>query len=269
MSRYLENLVIRNLSGGNRLMPPPRTLYESGQSSSIPRPSDSIRSLENMNGAIDAERLTRDAAVGVNLAIQADKSTPNDVASHQLAGGLATEPGDINTSEAGQPVLEQDRNGIAPQVGSTVTERLFADFPSVDAPQPSLGNQIEPFVQKEVAHLHCAGAGLIEERVPQENLRQESGESFVAMPGRRAEQMTASASVQTHPTLGEMLLYRMRGEGSPSTAMEQPPVVKIHIGRIEVKALHPPTTVPSRKSGEAPRSSLSLDQYLRRRVRET
>jgi hypothetical protein len=50
--------------------------------------------------------------------------------------------------------------------------------------------------------------------------------------------------------------------------VERPQVVQIRIGRIEVRAVEQPVSVPSKKVVEPPRSSVPLDQYLRRRSRE-
>jgi hypothetical protein len=71
------------------------------------------------------------------------------------------------------------------------------------------------------------------------------------------------------PTLNEVSFQRVRGEGAAPPIGARPPVVQIRIGRIEVRAVEPPVPAPSKKFVEPPRSSLSLDQYLRRRSPES
>lgn len=260
-------------------MPRPRTLYETVQADNIQSPSSLNRFLASVDGAMDAGKISRDAVLGTSPAMQPHRSTAEAVSSNRLADVLSAEPGDLNASEAGQPVLRQDREGITPQVGNTGDGRPLAGYPLTHAPQPSLGDPVGPLVQKEVVRLPDAGAGLIEAQVQQQNPGPESGEISAAGQDRRANGTAASASSPMQqkgpsvdpirPTLRETLFHRMRSEGPVSTAVEQPPVVQIRIGRIEVKAFHPSATAPVRKVLEPPRSSLPLDQYLRRRVRET
>jgi hypothetical protein len=71
------------------------------------------------------------------------------------------------------------------------------------------------------------------------------------------------------PTLEEVSFRRPHREEAVLSGGERPPVVQIRIGRIEVRAVEPPVPAPSRKIVEPPRSSLPLDQYLRRRARES
>jgi hypothetical protein len=70
------------------------------------------------------------------------------------------------------------------------------------------------------------------------------------------------------PTMGEGSFRRTHREEMVPSVGERPPVVQIRIGRIEVRAVEQPVSVPSKKVVEPPRSSVPLDQYLRRRSRE-
>lgn len=276
MSRYLQHLVMRSLGEGGGLMPRPRTLYETVQADNIRGPSGPIPSLENVDGVIAPGTGSRDAVSGISPAMQPHKSAANDVSSHPLDGVLPAEPGDLNPREADQPVLQQDHAKTSPHIGRTTERRPLAGYPPADAPHPSFGNQVGPFESKEVTRrLDARG----EEQVPQENIGKESGEISVAMQGRRTEQTAISASFPIqpparsvdpiHPTLGETRFHRMRGEVPAPTSGEWPSVVQIRIGRIEVRAVEQPAPVPTKKVVESPRSSLPLDQYLRRRGRET
>jgi hypothetical protein len=70
------------------------------------------------------------------------------------------------------------------------------------------------------------------------------------------------------PTLNEVSLQPVRGEMIAPPTEAGPPVVQIRIGRIEVRAVEPPVSAPNKKLVETPRSSVSLDQYLKRRSQE-
>lgn len=78
----------------------------------------------------------------------------------------------------------------------------------------------------------------------------------------------AGSSDLLQPTLGEVSFRPLHREGTVPSGGGRPPVVQIRIGRIEVRAVEQSASAPSKKIVEPPRSSLPLDQYLRRRSRE-
>jgi hypothetical protein len=70
------------------------------------------------------------------------------------------------------------------------------------------------------------------------------------------------------PTLNKVSFEPARGEMITAPTEARAPVVRIRIGRIEVRAVAPPVSAPNKKLVEPPRSSVSLDQYLKRRSQE-
>jgi hypothetical protein len=83
-----------------------------------------------------------------------------------------------------------------------------------------------------------------------------------SMTARRESQLSESLKsvlkVETTKPSGE---FRPRGENEQDT---EPPVVQIHIGRIEVRAVMPPPVQPVMKSAPA-QPRMSLEDYLRQR----
>jgi hypothetical protein len=68
--------------------------------------------------------------------------------------------------------------------------------------------------------------------------------------------------------MGEVSFRRVHREVMAPPVGGRPPVVQIRIGRIEVRAVEQPVQAPRKKVVEPQRSSLPLDQYLRRHSRE-
>ena len=67
------------------------------------------------------------------------------------------------------------------------------------------------------------------------------------------------------PTLNEVSFRSVHGDMIAPPTEARALVVQIRIGRIEVRAVEPPVPAPNKKLVEPLRSSVSLDQYLRRR----
>jgi hypothetical protein len=141
----------------------------------------------------------------------------------------------------------------------------------------SIGEPAWQPVQNEVVRVPVAGAEPIDgpaRHIPEP----EQGDASLSKKRHGVNESVSPTQVQMQsearsvdtmrPTLAEALFQRTHGEGPVSRAMDGPPIVRIQIGRIEVKAVHQPATAPGRKVAEAPRSSLPLDQYLRRGLRE-
>lgn len=76
-----------------------------------------------------------------------------------------------------------------------------------------------------------------------------------------AEQQDQRIALQLLPTLPPPL-----SDNSPATSGKsaEAPIVKIHIGRIEIKAVQPPPA-PARRTSPAPQAALSLEDYLKAR----
>jgi hypothetical protein len=67
------------------------------------------------------------------------------------------------------------------------------------------------------------------------------------------------------PTMKEGSIQHVQNRATEQPNGARPPIVQIHIGRIEVRAVAPPAPALSKKNVEPLRSSMPLDQYLGRR----
>lgn len=194
-----------------------------------------------------------------------------------------------SVGEASEPVQPPDGKNSDQRVGGNGNRQARVGDPPA-GPQTyhsadrvrrsaSIGEPVGQPVQNEVVSASVAGAEPLDGPVRHRGLEPEPGDISLSKQGRGVNETVSPTQVSMQsearpvdpmrPTLAEALFQRRHGEGPVSKAMEGPPIVRIQIGRIEVKAVHQPATAPGRKAVEVPRSSLPLDQYLRRGLRDT
>lgn len=237
-------------------MPRPFTRYGTILSDGHENGSGLSRGLENDERPMDAGLVSHHAGGEA-----AASRRPTDVSSR--------EPGGRSVGEAGEPVQRPHGKDGDQRVGGNGNRHARAGDPPA-APQTfhladrvrrsvSIGDPAWQPVQNEVVRVPVTGAEPLDGPARHESV------SSTQVP----MQSEARSVDPMRPTLAEALFQRTHGEGSVSSAMDGPPIVRIQIGRIEVKAVHQSATAPGRKVVEALRSSLPLDQYLRRGLGET
>ncbi len=270
MSRYLQSVVMRSRGEGSRLMPMPRsyTRYGTILSDGSENGSGFSRGLEDEERPMGAGLVSRDARRDA-----AFSRRPADVPSR--------EPGGRSVGEDGESVQRPNGKDRDQRVGGNENRHASAGDPPA-VPQThradrvrrsvSIGKPAWQPLQNEVISVPFAGTEPLDG--PARHIHESArGDTSLSKQGRGVTQVQMQPEARSvdrmRPTLAEALFQRTQGEGPVSRAMDGPPIVRIQIGRIEVKAVHQSAAPPGIKVGEAPRSSLPLDQYLRRGLRET
>jgi hypothetical protein len=165
-------------------------------------------------------------------------------------------------NESGRELIGQRRQDQSAIVDEKNEEREGTRKRQADFPRPS----------REIAQENAAEYSSVSRR---NTLGSETNashatkrsESLAVHPGTEK----SSPSVRPREVLNDFLRPALN-EGSFQPVRRVPesraPVVQIRIGRIEVRAVEPPVPASNKKPIESPRSSVSLDQYLRRRSQE-
>ena len=260
MSPYLKHVVMRSLEKASDLSPRPTTRYESVRQNPV------VEFLESTQ-----ERSLQDLSAW-NSPIESDISHVGRIIerSRQTDANLPR--------ESGRELIKQRQQN---QSG------LFGE--KIDESEITRKTQADPVrARHEVSHERAAE---LVSHVPQPNTvlsdRRETSASPIAQRSealagiRNREVQTATVKSQPpsaglqevssdslRPTLKEDSFQPVRGEMIASRTETRAPVVQIRIGRIEVRAVEQPVPVPSKTLVEPPRSTMPLDQYLRRRSPE-
>jgi hypothetical protein len=85
-----------------------------------------------------------------------------------------------------------------------------------------------------------------------------------ALPGQSFPEKRASRSGSSNPASTLDFSRRQRERFAPNESIEERPIVRVTIGRIDVRATLPPPAPPS-KSAARPAPKLTLDGYLKER----
>jgi hypothetical protein len=289
MSRYLQDLVMRSLGEVGGLMPPPLNRYEAVRQGGAPEPTEAIQETEGMNVPLDNGRSFQDVS-SRTVPPMSESGPTKDVVqpSGQTDAHTRNDPGREST-EARRPDLQGISVERIDDVDVTKDERALAARRPMDSTQVSRhSSEIRPvsgtILSQEVdgAAAHAPQA-IVASPKRRELRTTEKAEQTESSPRTRngaddlvdKEHPPLLAKAQEvlsdplRPTLGEVSFRRLYHEETVPSAGERPPVVQIRIGRIEVRAVEQPVPAPSKKIVDPPRSSLPLDQYLRRRSRET
>lgn len=289
MSRYLQDLVMRSLGEVGGLIPRALNRYETVRQGGSPEPTEGIPATEAMNLPLENGRSFQDVSSRTFPPMTEAGLTEAVV----QTGGQTNVHRPSNPGEESIETRRQIQRGISgermDEVDVPMDEHVFAPRRSMDKTQVSRHSSVIQPVRRQVqtqevdgvaAHALQANVASPERRDLLATGRAEQLESLSGMragaghpvdqenlrPSVRGQEIS---SVPLRPTLEEASFRRAYREETAPSAGERPPVVQIRIGRIEVRAIEQPVHAPSRKVAEPPRSSLPLDQYLRRRSRET
>jgi hypothetical protein len=288
MSCYLQDLVMRSLGEVGGLLPRPLNRYETVRQGGAPEMMEAVQETDGMDMPLEYGRPFQDAS-SRTVPSMTDAGPTEDV----------VEPGwqtDTHTrKDLGGESIEvrrQIQRGISgertDEVDVTIDERAVVARQPMDKTQVSRHSRaIRPMSRKipsqeadgAVAYAPHENVASSERRGLHQTERAEQAESAPRTrnvvdhpidkenppPSVRAQE---GSSDPLRPTLGEISFRRVHREEMVPSGGERPPVVQIRIGRIEVRAIEQPVPAPNKKVVESPRSSLPLDQYLRRRSRE-
>jgi hypothetical protein len=288
MSRYLQDLVMRSMGEVGGLIPRPLNRYETVRQGGAPEPTEAIQETEGMNVPLDNGRSYQDVSSRTVLPMteagptedvlqpgeQTDAHPRNDLGGESLEVRRPTQPG-ISGERIADADFPKDERAVAAR--RPVDKMQVSRHSSVIRPASDTIPSQE--VDGAVAHGPQTNVALPERGKLRTTERAKQGE---AAPRTRngvdhpvdKEHMPSLAKAEgmssdpLRPTMGEVSFRRTHREEMVPSVRERQPVVQIRIGRIEVRAVEQPVPAPSKKVVESPRSSLPLDQYLRRRSRE-
>ena len=153
-----------------------------------------------------------------------EKKSSRDAAPQQEAPAENAEPKIIRGSEKSSPPEQPEKLLVPVETGAMDSMVFVTPSPSTDQPVPAVKN------------------GMV-----------------------RRNSFTASRSKRPRPATSFTTRSRSVDHDSltPNESLEQPPIVRITIGRIDVRATPPAT--PSRKSSARSEPKLTLDAYLKSR----
>ena len=276
---------MRSLGAASSLSPRPVTRYETVQPSAATELTESVQEQAGVNASSGYDRLFQDPSSSTSLPETNGPRIEGVIERGRQTGArFPSEPEHelIRQKRQNRPGINGDKSGE----GEVAKEaQVGTARPSIDSTQVSgRSNSVRP-ARNEIS---AEGASELVFSAPRPNAvvsdrREARAVSLTQRPeslpgmgdsvGQPAMEKSHPASVRPQdvlsdsfrPTLNEVSFQRVRGEGAAPPIGVRPPVVQIRIGRIEVRAVEPPVPAPSKKLVEPPRSSLSLDQYLRRR----
>jgi hypothetical protein len=285
MSRYLQDLVMRSLGEVGGLIPRPLNRYETAQQGGAPEMPEAGQEADGMDVSLDYGRSFEDAPPRTCPPMTDVGLTEDDV---QPGGQTDTHPRKDHSGRSIE-VRRPARRGISGvrinEVDVTEDEDVLAPRRPMDPTQVfrhssairPVSHEV-PLQERDGAVAQAAQGNVASPERPGLSTSQKA-EQLEFLPGKRSgaeakESVRPSVRAQevsSDPlrlTLGEVSFRRVHREATVPSEGDRPPVVQIRIGRIEVRAVEQPVPAPTKKLVEPQRSSLTLDQYLKRRFRE-
>ena len=279
---------MRSLGEAGGLIPRPLNRYETARQGGPFEMPEAGQAMDGIDMSLDYGRSFRDASLRT-VPTMTEAGLTEDVVQ---PGGQTDALPRNDPGEESIEVRRSTQRGISGERIDNVD--VTKDEPTVAARRP---------MDKTQVSRHSSAVRPVSGRIPSQGVDGAAAhgpQANVASPERRelrtterAEQAESSSRTRNdtddlidkeHPpllvkakqissdplrlTLGEGSFRGPHHEETVPSAGERPPVVRIRIGRIEVRAVEQPVPTPSKKVVEPPRSSLPLDQYLRRRSRE-
>ncbi|HSE59391.1 MAG TPA: hypothetical protein VLA99_11865 [Nitrospiraceae bacterium] len=288
MSRYLQDLVMRSLGEVGGLIPRPLNRYEAARQGGAPELTGAIQTTEGTDVSLEYGRSFQDASprtcppmtdVGptedvVQPGRQTDAHPRKDHGGQSIEVKRPARRG-ISGERIDEIDVTEDDHAHAPRRPMDPTQV----FRHSSAIRPV--NHEVPLQERDGAVTQAVQVTVVSLERPGFSTSQKT-EQLESLPGKRSgtdypeamERLRPSVRPQEvssdslWPTLGEVSFRPPHREETVPSVRERPPVVQIRIGRIEVRAVEQSAPAPSKKIVEPPRSSLPLDQYLRRRSRE-
>lgn len=286
MSRYLQSLTMRSVGEGNGLSPRPLGRYETVQPSHPAELTESTEEQIGMKASLENEHSIQNISPWISLSPAdvshvgnggvrgkgTDGKSPDEVG-REVIGKRQHKQSGINGEESseGEAVNEVQTGAVRPPAvltqASRESSRLLSEHHQISV-------KGTPEIVPSVSRLDAPTPDCREVRTATSG--QWPGSLTSDRAGQAAAEEGPSSLVKTQERLRELLrpileqgAFQQRcreATGPPIKA--QPSVVNIRIGRIEVRAIAPPISASSKKLVETPRSSMPLDQYLKRRSQE-
>jgi len=244
MNRYLRNLVMRSLGEASGLSPRPATRYEPARRSAVAEFPESMQEPPFQGHTSWTSPVETDISHEsiIERGRQTEASLPSEWRPELIRQRRQNQSRLLNLT---RPSHEVSREGAA---------KLASP---VHGPNPAVSDRREasaiPIAQRSESH-------------PRARDRAVQPTAAKSHPPSATPHDVFGDSLR--PTLKEVSFQPVHGDVLVPPSEDRPPGVRIRIGRIEVRAVEPPIPAPSKKLVESPRSSVSLDQYLRRRSPE-
>lgn len=266
MSRYLQDLVSRNVGDGRGLTPRPRTQYETAKQSAAAEVTEFTQARVAGNASLASHQLR----LGITSRELPENYGPHitDVIGH----GLQRNSGREQHHLEGTGGNDEGSDGTPHAHNFTDQDSTASARTSDNRSTIRRGNGKDRLSEVgDTVRSDSASSNLKKTRATVPAFRQEAKlkTNSLAPPGieQGVQGMPQQEIVRQsfRPTMkeGSMQHVQSRATGQPSGA--QPPIVQIRIGRIEVRAVAPPAPALNKKNVEPLRSSMPLDQYLGRR----
>lgn len=260
MSRYLKNLVMRSLGELSGLRPRPAARHEFVRQNAVVEFMESTQEQpfrDRSSWTSPTETDTSPAEGDIERGRQTDARLPSESGRES-----------IRKRRQNQPGIFDEKSGEG-----EVTRRTQAN------PVRSTYNVSREEAAKRVSSVPRSDTAVSDRRETSTAPLAPRSEVLPVMRSRQAQPATPKdhppsvrhqdvLSDSLRPTLNEVSFQPVHGEMIAPPTEVQAPIVQIRIGRIEVRAVEPPVPAPNKKLVEPPRSSVSLDQYLRRRSQE-
>lgn len=288
MSRYMWDLVMRSLGEVGGLSPRPLNRYEPGQWGGASESTDVIQEMNGMGLPLESGRSFPDdlsrtvlpmmdagpAEIVVHPARQTDTYARDDRAERLVEGRWLAQQEISGERNDEADVAKAERT---PQAGRPASPtRISGHSNGIQVMNLQIPPQAEASASAQRPPAQVASPERRDRRMT-ESVEEGASSDGTRSGARRSlgnEQLPSPVTTRPRssdplePTLGDLSVRDVRREATAPPVAKRPPVVQIRIGRIEVRAVEPPVSAPSKKVVEAPRSSVPLDQYLRRRTRE-
>ncbi|MGC4095984.1 MAG: hypothetical protein QM706_02620 [Nitrospira sp.] len=266
MSRYLQDLVSRNVGAGRGLAPRPKTQYETVRQTSATGVTGSTQEGIAGNATLSSDRALPDLpSSGLP-----ENNTPHITG--VIGRGRHRDNRRVKSQSEGSEGNDEGGDGIPHARNYTDQDSSASERTSYDRNTIQRGNGKDrlneggDFVRPNSApsNLHKARA-----TVPAFRLEAELKASAIAHPGaEKGMRVMPQQEIVSHslrPTMKEGSIQHVQSRAAGQPIGARPPIVQIRIGRIEVRAVAPPASLLSKKNVEPRRSSMPLDQYLGRR----
>lgn len=257
MSRYLKHLVMRSLGELSGLSPRPATRYEFGRQNAVAEFAEStqersFQDLSSWTSPIEAD--ISPAESDIERSRQTDASLPSESGRESIRKRRQNQPGIFDEKIGEGEITRKTQANPVRSTHNVSQEEAAKRVSSVPRSDTAVSERRET---------STAPLALGSEVLPVMRSREVQPATLKSHPPSVRRQDVLNDSLR--PTLHEVSFQPVHGDMIAPPAEARAPVVQIRIGRIEVRAVEPPVPAPNKKLVESPRSSVSLDQYLRRR----
>lgn len=260
MSRYLKNLVMRSLGELSGLSPRPVARHEFVRQNAVAEFMEStqersFRDLSSWTSPIETD--TSPAEGDIERSRQTDARLPSESGRESIKKRRQNQPGISDEKSDKGEITRKTQVDPVRSTHDVSQEEAAKRVSSVPRPDTVVSDRRESSTTPRAPR---------SEVLPVMRSREVQPATQKSHPPSVRHQDVLNDSLR--PTLHEVSFQPVHGDMIAPPTEARAPVVQIRIGRIEVRAVEPPVPAPNKKLVEPPRSSVSLDQYLRRRSQE-